>query len=505
MRLALLAVVLACCRADEARRRPARPMRQRDVDRWRARQRRGTQPSQAGARDDFREHLARLRQQTIDAKQKRQQPPPQAPLTWRPTPIPVNITCPATRRGCAYNREGFGAGAWERATPDPRPDGWMERWNWRLAEWNRTRDALAWRWRATCEICAMTPPADVATPAQLCARLAAARVRRLLVVGDSTSASFYDALVTRLRATTKIRLDWPDDPKKVKFAMTRGDACNTSLRLAFLRDDYLWGDDAILPNATCTALASMNLAVLDKCGDRRSLRCHGRGPGKQACRDNVVDTAHWANTLLPKWDVVVANTGAHQGKPGAMAHAVKVLAGKLANGTGNTTFLFRGMYRPVYGCQETYLAGPSTPEKIEAVEEELASRAVNDPQNRGSPEYRALKDTYFWHKFLDFEAMVAEELLPTVTGASLYDVGPLVTARTDLHARDCLHFHPIPGSPAGVFKWWIPMLLDYVTEMRRPGASPMNFSSARRSQNLGFNAWHAALRQRVATSNGSGV
>ena len=188
-----------------------------------------------------------------------------------------------------------------------------------------------------------------------------------------------------------------------------------------------------------------------------------------------------------------------------MAHAVQVLAEKLANGTGATTFLFRGIYRPVYGCRETYLAGPSTPEKIEAVEEAVASRAADDPQNRGSPEYRALKDTYFWRKFLDFEAMVAEELLPKVEGATLYDVGPLVTARTDLHARDCLHFHALPGSRAGVFKWWIPMLLDYVTEMRRPGAPPMNYSSARRSQNLGFNAWHAALRERAATSNGSSV
>ena len=99
----------------------------------------------------------------------------------------------------------------------------------------------------------MTPPADLATPAQLCARFAEARVRRLLVVGDSTSQSFYDALVRRLRATNKMGIPFPDDPKKVKFKMTRGDACNTSLRLAFLRDDYLWGDDAILPNATCTA------------------------------------------------------------------------------------------------------------------------------------------------------------------------------------------------------------------------------------------------------------
>ena len=311
MRLAL-AVVLACCRADEARRRPARPMRQRDVDRWRARQR---QQSAQGTRDDFRAHLARLRQQTIDAKHERpQQSPPQAPAPlYRPPPIPVNITCPATRRGCAYDREGgFGAGAWEYATPDPpREDGWMERWNWRLgnqAEWNRTRDALAWRWRATCAICAMTPPADLVTPAQLCARFAAARVRRLLVVGDSTSQSFYDALVTRLRATNKIGIPFPDDPKKTKFKMTRGDACDTSLRLAFLRDDYLWGDDAILPNATCTALALQNLAVLDKCGDRGSPRCHGRGGGKQACRDDVVDRAHWALSLLPKWDVVVAKT-----------------------------------------------------------------------------------------------------------------------------------------------------------------------------------------------------
>ena len=510
MRLALLAVVLACCRADEARRRPARPMRQRDVDRWRARQR---QQSAQGTRDDFRAHLARLRQQTIDAKHERpQQSPPQAPAPlYRPPPIPVNITCPATRRGCAYDREGgFGAGAWEYATPDPpREDGWMERWNWRLgnqAEWNRTRDALAWRWRANCEICAMTPPADLVTPAQLCARFAAARVRRLLVVGDSTSQSFYDALVTRLRATNKIGIPFPDDPKKTKFKMTRGDACDTSLRLAFLRDDYLWGDEAILPNATCTALAAQGLAVLDKCGDRRSLRCHGRISNKPACRDDVVDRAHWASSLLPKWDVVVANTGAHQhrGGEGAMAHAVKVVAGKLANGTGNTTFLFRGLYRPVYGCRETYLRGPSSPSRIEAVEGEVASRPV-DPQNRGDPAYIAQKDTYRWHQFLDFEATVEEELLRKVEGATLYDVGPLVTARTDLHARDCLHFHELPGSRAGVFKWWIPMLLDYVTEMRRPGAPPMNFSSARKSQNLGFKAWQAALRERAATSNGSSV
>jgi hypothetical protein len=33
----------------------------------------------------------------------------------------------------------------------------------------------------------------------------------------------------------------------------------------------------------------------------------------------------------------------------------------------------------------------------------------------------------------------------------------------------------------------------------------MNYSSARRSQNLGFNAWRAALRERAATSNGSSV
>ena len=122
MRLALLAVVLACCRADEARRRPARPMRQRDVDRWRARQR---QQSAQGTRDDFRAHLARLRQQTIDAKHERpQQSPPQAPAPlYRPPPIPVNITCPATRRGCAYDREGgFGAGAWERTVSIYRTD-----------------------------------------------------------------------------------------------------------------------------------------------------------------------------------------------------------------------------------------------------------------------------------------------------------------------------------------------------------------------------------------------
>ena len=34
------------------------------------------------------------------------------------------------------------------------------------------------------------------------------------------------------------------------------------------------------------------------------------------------------------------------------------------------------------------------------------------------------------------------------------------------------------------------MLLDYVTEMRRPGAPRKNYSSAR--ANLGFNAWRRA-------------
>ena len=127
-----------------------------------------------------------------------------------------------------------------------------------------------------------------------------------------------------------------------------------------------------------------------------------------------------------------ANTGAHQGKPGAMAHAVQVLAEKLANGTGATTFLFRGIYRPVYGCRETYLAGPSTPEKIEAVEEAVASRPV-DPQNRGHPAYLAQRDAYRWHQFLDFEAKVEEGLLRKVPDATLYDVGPLVTACVEIN------------------------------------------------------------------------
>ena len=216
MRLALLAVVLACCPADEARRRPARPMRQRDVDRWRARQR---QQSAQGTRDDFRAHLARLRQQTIDAKHERpQQPPPQAPTpSYRPAPIPVNITCPATRRGCAYAREGgFGAGLWESATP--REDGWMERWHWRLGteeEYNRTRDALgAWRWRAACEICRMTSPADVAR------RRSSARASQRRASGASSSSATRRRKASTTRSSgafappTKLGYPSPTTPRR---------------------------------------------------------------------------------------------------------------------------------------------------------------------------------------------------------------------------------------------------------------------------------------------------
>ena len=211
--------------------------------------------------------------------------------------MPVNITCPATRRGCAYDREGgFGAGLWESATP--REDGWMERWHWRLGteeEYNRTRDALgAWRWRAACEICRMTSPADVATPAQLCARFAEARVRR-----SCRRRLDVARLLRRARpAPSRHQQNWdtlPRRPQKEKVRDDARDACATSLRLAFLRDDYLWGDGAILPNATCTALAGQDLAVLDKCGDTGGSTRHGRGGGKQACRDDVVDRAHWAS------------------------------------------------------------------------------------------------------------------------------------------------------------------------------------------------------------------
>ena len=171
----------------------------------------------------------------------------------------------------------------------------------------------------------------------------------------------------------------------------------------------------------------------------------GGGQNLWEIKFTVVRPRHRRRTPATHWLISTqANTGAHHG---GATHAVQVLAGKLANGTGATTFLFRGIYRPVYGCRETYLAGPSTPEKIEAVEEAVASRDV-DPQNRGSPEYVAVHDTYRWHQFLDFEATVEEELLRKVPGATLYDVGPLVTARTDLHARDCLHFHALPGSRA---------------------------------------------------------
>ena len=71
MRLGL-AVVLACGSADDARRRPARPMRQQDVDRWRAR----TQPRRfysSGAaskmvpRQDGRDRIAQTPNEEADA------------------------------------------------------------------------------------------------------------------------------------------------------------------------------------------------------------------------------------------------------------------------------------------------------------------------------------------------------------------------------------------------------------------------------------------------------
>ena len=167
--------------------------------------------------------------------------------------------------------------------------------------------------------------------------------------------------------------------------------------MAFLRAIPPWGDGAILPNATCTALAGQDPAVPTSSKDgahaatgasRDSRYAPDRRTGRHpACRSGTGG----------------ANTGAHQRDPVAMAHAVAARR-KLTNGTGNTTFLFRGLYRPVYGCRETYLAGPSTrpPSRGGAV-------PVTGSQNRGSPVVAVHDDR--WHQFLDFEATVEEVLL----------------------------------------------------------------------------------------------
>jgi hypothetical protein len=172
-----------------------------------------------------------------------------------------------------------------------------------------------------------------------------------------------------------------------------------------------------------------------------------------------------------------------------LKQALAIVADKLENGTGNATFLFRGMYRPMYGCTTTFLQGPSPPDRIEALEAALALKENTTI---------AFRDTYRWHQFLDLERSVEERLLAQVRGSALFDIGPLATARTDLHAKDCLHFSSLPGSRAGIYKWWIPMLLDYVAEMRRPGRSPgaLNVSHGRKRPDLpGFTAWRAALFQ----------
>ena len=501
MRLAL-AVVLICCSADDSLRR-----------RWRTQQRIGRERYARQQEKLLREKpwlftprptpgptqrptLAPTPRPTpgrpTSAPVRRSTPVPAPPTPSRqPAAVPVEAGCPATRRGCAFDHDsGFGAGAWQSTTPDPREDAWMS--DIVDNQTRITRHALgAWRWRSTCTICAMTPPAEVGRAAQICARFAAANVRSLLIVGDSTSHSFYGALQRQTRAAEDPTFREYYTLKKIKFVLST--ACNDSLRLAFLRDDRLWGDDSTVTNATCQTLAAQGLAVAEKCGDRSSAFCRGRGP-KTLCRNRLVARAHWATALLPKWDVVVANTGAHHNSK-SLKQALTIVADKLENGTGDATFLFRGLYRPMYGCTTTFLQGPSPPDRIEALEAALALKENTTI---------AFRDTYRWHQFLDFERSVEDRLLAEVRGAALFDIGPLATARTDLHAKDCLHFSSLPGSRAGIYKWWIPMLLDYCTEMRRPGAPPgsvpgaLYASHGSKSPDLpGFMAWRAALFQKV--------
>ena len=94
--------------------------------------------------------------------------------------------------------------------------------------------------------------------------------------------------------------------------------------------------------------------------------------------------------ITAEMGMVVANTGAHQRDPVAMAHAVQ------ACGEARERYRTRRSSSAAFTVpsvlSETYLAGPSTPEKIEAVEEAVASRTWI-PRTEAVPDHVAVHDT----------------------------------------------------------------------------------------------------------------
>ena len=343
-------------------------------------------------------------------------------------------TCPAARSGCAFDSGGFGDGEWVPAEVDPAEDVWLSArpdGGEASKEWSLTRQALgAWKWKAQCDLCAMSPPASLGTPEQICSVFASTGVMSLFIVGDSTTSNFVQALYKRVGATI---MSTAMVGKKRIVEIRSG--CNGTLKTLFARDDTFLSGNLVVDAKMCTELRRHGL-IESECMVEKD--------------DNV--KVYWPEQLAPRFSATIANVGAHLKNSEDFSRAMKRLDDAVAAMPRNATFLFRGLYTPIYNCQRQYLAGPASVElraELEATMPEI------------------LRKQYAWFSLAKFNEIANKTIALLGPNVALLDLARLTTPRVDLHPQsDCLHWRPLRHSDVGVFKWWITLLVDYLRVMR---------------------------------------